>query len=182
LAGGCFWGLEKYLSLLPGVTKTDVGYANGRTEHPSYEDVCRGSGHAETVRVEFDPDILSLASLLEAFYEVIDPTAVGRQGADVGMQYRTGVYCEDEADIDAARRSLAALEARLGRPSAIEVRPLRHYFRAEEAHQKYLDKHPAGYCHISPARMERARRFLVRSQNPNCPPRRPPDSAPAGPS
>ncbi|MDR2671269.1 MAG: peptide-methionine (S)-S-oxide reductase MsrA [Oscillospiraceae bacterium] len=170
LAGGCFWGLEKYLSLLPGVIKTDVGYANGRTEHPSYEDVCRGSGHAETVRVSYDPEILDLASLLEAFYEAIDPTTVGRQGADVGMQYRTGVYYEDAADLDTIRHSLAALEARLDKPVAVEARPLRHYYRAEDAHQKYLDKHPDGYCHIGPAQLERARRFSVnpvRSQNPN---------------
>lgn len=159
LAGGCFWGIEKYFSLISGVVSTEVGYANGRTKNPSYEEVCRyNTGHAETVRVEYNPDMLGLPSLLELFYDVIDPTSVNRQGNDAGEQYRTGIYYVDAADQDVIFRSIAALQSRLAKPVAIEVKPLEHYYTAEEYHQKYLDKNPDGYCHIPAAKMDKARR------------------------
>jgi methionine-S-sulfoxide reductase len=149
LAGGCFWGTEKYLSLIPGVVKTGVGYANGRTEAPSYEDVCRNdTGHAETVQVEYDSGALSLTSLLAFFYEAIDPTSVNRQGHDTGTQYRTGIYYVDDADRQHILDSLAALQKKFDKPIAVEVKPLENYYTAEEYHQKYLDKHPGGYCHL----------------------------------
>lgn len=149
LAGGCFWGVEKYLSLLPGVLHTEVGYANGHTKNPSYEEVCtRNTGHAEAVKVSFDPSVLDLSHLLERFYEVIDPTTVNRQGNDVGTQYRTGIYYVDAEDEKTIARSIADLQKHLRKSVLIEVLPLMNYAAAEAYHQKYLDKNPGGYCHI----------------------------------
>ena len=156
LAGGCFWGTEKYLSLVSGVLSTETGYANGATPKPSYRDACSGSGHAEVVRVGYDENALPLPELLEIYYESVDPTAVDRQGNDVGRQYRTGVYFTDPADEPAVRQSLKALEERLGRPVAIELKPLENYCAAEDYHQRYLDKNPGGYCHIPAGLMRRA--------------------------
>ena len=148
LAGGCFWGCQKYFDLIPGVLETEVGYANGPTENPSYEAVKAQAGHAETVRVAYDPRALPLDALLEKFFHVIDPTAVNRQGEDRGIQYRTGVYYTDVADVPVIQRCLQALAARYDRPLAIEMKALENFYPAEEYHQKYLMKHPDGYCHI----------------------------------
>lgn len=148
LAGGCFWGTQKYLKRVPGVLKTEVGYANGTTERPTYEEVCAGSGHAEVVRVEYDESILPLRELLEIYYESIDPTSVNRQGGDAGRQYRTGIYYADSADAPIVERSLKSLANRLGLDVAIEQKPLENYFPAEKYHQDYLDQNPGGYCHI----------------------------------
>ena len=148
LAGGCFWGCQKYFDLIPGVLETEVGYANGPTANPSYEQVKRHAGHAETVRVAYDPALLPLAELLRRYFQVIDPTSVNRQGEDEGIQYRTGIYYTDPADGAAAKEALARLAARYDRPLAVECEPLRNFYSAEEYHQKYLEKHPDGYCHI----------------------------------
>ena len=156
LAGGCFWGTEKYLSLIPGVKSTSAGYANGHTENPTYEDVCyNDSGHAETVRVEYDPSEINLAFLLDLFYDVIDPTTLNRQGYDFGTQYRTGIYYTDEADRETITGSVSLLQKRYNKPIVIEVKALENYYSAEEYHQKYLDKNPAGYCHIDTAKFEK---------------------------
>jgi peptide methionine sulfoxide reductase msrA/msrB len=149
LAGGCFWGVEKYLALIPGVVRTEVGYANGETANPSYEDVrYHGSGHAETVLVEYDPAALPLSSLLEAFYLAIDPTSVNQQGADIGLQYRTGVYYVNDEDGETVVASLRDLAERVEGNVAVEMGRLENYYPAEEYHQKYLEKNPEGYCHI----------------------------------
>ena len=148
LAGGCFWGTEKYLSLIKGVVETEVGYANGPTAQPSYEEVCSGSGHAEAVRVVYQADEVSLNKILELFYEVIDPVSVNRQGVDVGVQYRSGVYYVQEEDRKLILQSLQTLQRRYKKPLAIEAEPLRNFYPAEDYHQKYLDKNPHGYCHI----------------------------------
>jgi peptide methionine sulfoxide reductase msrA/msrB len=155
LAGGCFWGTEKYLGMIPGVVRTETGYANGRTENPTYEEVCRHTGHAETVRVEYDEGLIALEELLDLFYDAIDPTSLNRQGMDEGIQYRTGVYYTDDTDLSTIRASLAALQIRCDKPLAIETRPLENYSGAEEYHQKYLDKNPSGYCHIGQSTMKR---------------------------
>ena len=161
LAGGCFWGLEKYLSLIPGVAATSVGYANGHTENPSYEEVCHDdTGHAETVKVEYDPSKISLTFLLGLFYNAIDPTSLNRQGDDIGTQYRTGVYFVDEANRDLILGSIALLQERCDKPVVIEVGPLMHIYPAEEYHQMYLDKTPGGYCHIGAEKFEKARRAV----------------------
>ncbi|MDR1542014.1 MAG: peptide-methionine (R)-S-oxide reductase MsrB [Clostridiales bacterium] len=148
LAGGCFWGLQRYLSLIQGVTRTEVGYANGATASPTYEQVCAGSGHAETVRVEYDDGAITLTQLLDLYAEVIDPTSINRQGADIGVQYRTGIYYADEADRALIAGWLALLGESLTKTVAIELKALENYCAAEECHQNYLDKNPGGYCHI----------------------------------
>ncbi len=153
LAGGCFWGTQKYFDQFPGVRRTTVGYANGNTEHPTYEDVKkRHSGHAETVRVDFDEAVLSAETLLGYYFDVIDPVSVNRQGEDEGEQYRTGIYYDDESLLPAIRAVFSRVEAEVGRPLAVEVKPLLQFWDAEEYHQKYLEKNPGGYCHI-PERM-----------------------------
>ena len=148
LAGGCFWGCQKYFDLMDGVLETEVGYANGPTANPSYQEVKAHAGHAETVRVVYDPQALPLRMLLEAYFRVIDPTSVNRQGEDEGIQYRTGIYWTDEADLPTITDALAALPAQIGAPLAIECKPLENFYAAEEYHQKYLEKNPNGYCHI----------------------------------
>lgn len=150
LAGGCFWGLEAFLKRLPGVRGTVVGYANGSTENPSYNDVCRwNTGHAETVAVTYDPNILPTDVLLDGFFEAIDPTSLDRQGNDRGTQYRSGIYWTDEADLPAIESALLRQKARYAQPIVTEVEPLDGFYPAEEYHQNYLDKNPGGYCHIS---------------------------------
>jgi peptide-methionine (S)-S-oxide reductase/peptide methionine sulfoxide reductase msrA/msrB len=157
-AGGCFWGTEKYFSLISGVIKTDVGYANGDTVNPSYEEVCNNdTGHAETVHVVFDSTKISLEYLLTLYYNVIDPTSLNRQGGDVGAQYRTGIYYVDSSDADIINSSISQLQSLYKEPIAIEILPLRNYYSAEEYHQKYLDKNVYGYCHIDQNKFIEAR-------------------------
>ena len=165
LAGGCFWGTEKYLAAIHGVQKTQVGYANGTTENPTYEEVCSGSGHAEVVRVTYDEAILPLSFLLHLFYEAIDPLSVDRQGGDVGHQYRTGVYYTDKTDEVIVNASLAQLSKQLGQKVAIECELLQTYCPAEEHHQKYLEKNPGGYCHIGTSAFARAASARVDESN-----------------
>ena len=148
LAGGCFWGCQKYFDLIDGVVETEVGYANGPIPHPSYEQVKAHVGHAETVRVAYDPEVLPLTRLLDAYDRVIDPTSVNRQGEDEGVQYRTGIYYTDAEDLPVLRASLDRLAAGLDKPLAVELKPLENFYSAEEYHQKYLEKNPNGYCHI----------------------------------
>ena len=150
LAGGCFWGLQKYFDQFPGVTETEAGYANGPDAAPTYQEVCANSGHAETVRVVYDEEKISLEELLEKYFLVIDPLSVNQQGHDRGIQYRTGIYYTDDGQLPALRKAYAAQEARIGAKLAVELEPLRCFFPAEEYHQKYLDKNPGGYCHIPP--------------------------------
>ena len=149
LAGGCYWGVEKYMQNIPGVAETEVGFANGDTENPTYQQVrYENTGHAETVRVVYDETALPLVKLLRLFFRIIDPVSVDRQGEDVGHQYRTGVYHECEADAQTVACELQRLEEQVGQPLAVEACPLRHFYPAEEYHQKYLDKNPGGYCHV----------------------------------
>jgi len=165
LAGGCFWGVEKYLGLIPGVVSTAVGYANGRTKNPTYTDVCQnGAGHAETVKVAYDPLQLSLSFLLELFYDIIDPTSLNRQGPDFGTQYRTGIYYVAEADREIILDSIAKLQEKYTKPIRIEVKPLENFYPAEEYHQRYLDRNPGGYCHIGAGKFERARQAADESR------------------
>lgn len=150
LAGGCFWGLQKFLDQFDGIEETEVGYANGpeNAAAPSYEDVCRNSGHAETVRVVFDENTISLNKLLDYYFMVIDPLSVNRQGHDTGIQYRTGIYYINEDMEPAIREYCAGVADKLGAELAVERGPLRNFYPAEKYHQKYLDKNPRGYCHI----------------------------------
>ncbi len=162
LAGGCFWGTEKYMASIPGVLETQVGYANGKTANPTYQEVCHNNtGHAETVKVAYDPNVIPLPFLLELYYDCIDPTSVNRQGGDKGTQYRTGVYYVHPEDEQVIRESLKKLQSRLDRPIAVECLPLDNYYPAEEYHQKYLDKNPNGYCHIGREKIEKAAQASV---------------------
>lgn len=159
LAGGCFWGAQHYFDCLSGVVQTEVGYANGKTENPTYEQVKHeNTGHAETVRVIYDPEKRSLADLLIQYYKVIDPVSVNRQGGDVGIQYRTGIYYTDSKDCPLIEESLKELQKQYDKPLAVEALPLSNFYTAEDYHQKYLEKNPGGYCHISPAMFEEAKR------------------------
>lgn len=154
LAGGCYWGVEKYLSNIKGVAETTVGFANGNTHHPTYQQVrYENTGHAETVKVLYDEAQVPLPTLLKLFYRIIDPVSVDKQGEDEGHQYRTGVYFTDVADEAVIAASLAELEAKVGEKLAVEACPLEHFYDAEEYHQKYLDKNPNGYCHVPLAEM-----------------------------
>ena len=148
LAGGCFWGTQKFFDQFRGVTATQVGYANGPDRQPSYEEVCRSSGHAETVRVEYDEGIMSLTELLEAYFMVIDPLSVNRQGEDRGIQYRTGIYYTSPDQLPEIESVYRRQEEKAGARLAVELAPIANFFPAEEYHQKYLDKNPQGYCHI----------------------------------
>jgi peptide methionine sulfoxide reductase msrA/msrB len=146
VAGGCFWGLEKYIDLVSGVVDAEVGYANGANAAATYGD---GSGYAEAVKVVYDPAVAPLPFLLDLFYDAIEPTSVNRQGNDVGTEYRTGIYFTDPADEAVIERSLARLQKRFAQPIAVESGPLTNYSRAEDYHQDYLEKNPDGYCHIA---------------------------------
>lgn len=147
-AGGCFWGVQHFFDQFDGVMHTEAGYANGPDAAPTYEEVCASSGHAETVRVTYDDALISIEELLNYYFTIIDPTSVNRQGNDVGVQYRTGIYYTDESQLPQIRRTYEREERKAGQPLAVEVAPLRNFFRAEEYHQDYLGKNPAGYCHI----------------------------------
>ena len=159
LAGGCFWGTEHFLKLIRGVESTEVGYANGNTPNPTYEEVChQNTGFAETVKVVYNPQEVSLGLLLDLYFKTIDPTAVNRQGNDRGSQYRTGIYYTDKADLPVIEDAVRALAKNYAKPIAIEVAPLKNFYKAEGYHQDYLDKHPGGYCHIDPRLFELARK------------------------
>ena len=149
LAAGCFWGAQHFLRQLPGVISTRVGYANGRTEYPTYEQVKHEhTGHAETVEVVYDETLLPTRELLDCYFLCIDPTSVNQQGEDRGEQYRTGIYYTDEALRPQAQAALAELAGQYDKPLAVELEPLAQFFPAEDYHQDYLIKNPQGYCHI----------------------------------
>ena len=152
LAGGCFWGMEKYVSGIRGVIMTSVGYANGTAVSPTYEQVCTGkTGCAETVHIVYNPEELQLAFLLKLYMKAINPTSLNRQGADVGEQYRTGIYYLDKSDLGVINAVIEQTEIEYDDPVVVEVKPLTSYYLAEEYHQEYLKKNPNGYCHIGDA-------------------------------
>ncbi|MPZ87383.1 MAG: peptide-methionine (S)-S-oxide reductase MsrA [Nitriliruptorales bacterium] len=148
---GCFWGAEKAFWELDGVYTTAVGYAGGPTPNPTYREVCSGdTGHAEVVLVAYDPERISYEDLLKAFWEGHDPTQGMRQGNDVGTQYRSAVYASDDAQQAAAEASRDQYQAKLRKAGygdiTTEIRPAPAFYYAEEYHQQYLHKNPAGYC------------------------------------
>ena len=155
LAGGCFWGMEQLMQSIPGVIDAESGYANGTCEADAdYQTVCAGNtGFRETVRVEYDPEQVSLDALLLAYFYVIDPTVQNRQGNDRGSQYQTGVYYTNESARETVKR-IAEIERGRSEKFFVEIGPLKNYYPAEEYHQNYLEKNPNGYCHIPRAEME----------------------------
>ncbi|AFQ04748.1 methionine sulfoxide reductase A [Mycoplasmoides genitalium M2288] len=147
--GGCFWGIEKYFQLIKGVKKTSVGYLNSRIKNPSYEQVCSGYTNAvEAVKVEYEEKEISLSELIEALFEVIDPTIRNRQGNDIGTQYRTGIYWTDSSDEKIINDKFLKLQKNYSKPIVTENKKVENYYLAEEYHQDYLKKNSNGYCHI----------------------------------
>lgn len=160
-AGGCFWGMEKLMSMAPGVVDAMSGYANGTLVNPTYEQVSTGkTGHKETVRVAYDPGRVSLEALIWLFFSVIDTTVENRQGNDIGPQYQTAIFYENPDDRAIVER---AAEIERGRRTSFHVliEPLTSFYPAEQYHQDYLDKNPSGYCHLSAAAFVRAKNLKV---------------------
>jgi peptide-methionine (S)-S-oxide reductase len=148
---GCFWGVELRFQQEPGVLETAVGYEGGKTDKPSYKDVCTdATGHAEVVEIEFDPDRISYQRLVELFFELHDPTQLNRQGPDWGTQYRSVIFVHDDAQEVVALQTIARLtaEKKFPKPIVTQVVPAETFWRAEEYHQKYLEKRGAASCHI----------------------------------
>lgn len=146
---GCFWGIEATFRQVKGVTSTAVGYAGGTLTNPTYEEVCNGdTGHAEVVQVEFDPEQVTYEELLNIFWDNHNPTTLNRQGPDIGTQYRSAVFYHNEAQQKAAEESKARLQSSgvFGRPIVTEITPASEFYRAEEYHQRYLEKHGRAHC------------------------------------
>lgn len=150
-AAGCFWGVEETFRNLNGVVSTEVGYTGGRKDNPTYEEVCRkATGHAEAVRIEFDPNVISFQDLLAAFWKLHDPTQVNRQGPDVGDQYRSAIFTHDEAQMTAACASKALEADNHDKPIATIIEPAGTWWKAEDYHQQYFAKRGGGACAIHP--------------------------------
>jgi len=150
-AAGCFWGVEAQFQQLPGVLATAVGYEGGTRDNPTYQDVCTdGTGHAEAVEIDYDPAQVSYERLLEAFFSLHDPTQLNRQGPDWGTQYRSVVFYHTPEQKSAAESAIAQLtaEKRFAKPIVTQVVPAETFWRAEEYHQKYLEKRGLVSCHI----------------------------------
>ena len=148
-AGGCFWGVEHFFKGVDGVVSAVPGYANGRGGKPTYEEVYTdATGFAETVKVCYRPEKVSLEELVGLFFAFIDPTSLNRQGEDEGTRYRSGVYYSDSADLPVLEEAFRREAVSLGARPVTELRPLENFYPAEEYHQDYLDKNPGGYCHI----------------------------------
>ncbi len=150
-AAGCFWGVEAEFRKIPGVIDAQVGYMGGTVDNPNYQLVCGGrTGHAEAVELTFDPEMVSYEQLLEAFWGMHNPTQLNRQGVDVGSQYRSAIFYYDEAQHSSALGSMAkqTSSGRFSKPIVTQVVPATTFWRAEEYHQRYLEKHGRASCHI----------------------------------
>lgn len=149
LAGGCFWGAEHYFRNIEGVVSTEVGFANGNTQSPTYEQVYTDTtGYAEAVHVTYDPSKLPLEELIRDFFCAIDPLSLNKQGEDEGTRYRTGVYYSDPGELETIRKVFGEEQGKYSKPLAVELQPLTNFFPADERHQDYLGKNPDGYCHL----------------------------------
>lgn len=159
-AGGCFWGTEHYMRQFEGVTETVTGYANGTLPYPSYEQVYTDTtGHVECVKVTYEPEIISLATLCRLFFRSIDPLLKDRQGNDIGTRYRTGIYWTHEEDAAAVEKVYEEISERYDSPLMVEKCRLECFFPAEDCHQDYLITNPSGYCHLSPAELQFAKTY-----------------------
>ena len=163
LAGGCFWGTEHFFKQIAGVVETEVGFANGHTDAPTYEQVYTDTtGYAETVKVVYDPAQVALDFLLQMFFVAIDPTSLNKQGHDEGTRYRTGIYYTDAADRVIIERVYAEEQTKYAEPLVVEREPLQNFYPADTYHQDYLDKNPNGYCHLPKALFDFARQAKKR--------------------
>ena len=151
-AAGCFWGAQKFFKLIDGVVRTEVGFVNGHTDNPTYEEVYKDdTGYAECVHIIYNPAVVSLDRLAELFFKIIDPLSLNKQGEDEGTRYRTGAYYKDEEDRAALQAVFDRVMAYLGVSSLpVELQSVHKFYTADEYHQDYLDKNPGGYCHLSP--------------------------------
>ena len=165
LAGGCFWGSQAYLDQIMGVLYTTVGYANGESNKTDYYSI-GSTGHAETVYIAYDPDIISLKELLGYYYGIIDPTMLNQQGNDRGTQYRTGIYYVDENDLSIIEEVYQEQQGKYKDPLVVEVEPLKNYVLAEDYHQEYLDKNPSGYCHVNLSNIPRKKPVILKENYP----------------
>lgn len=158
-AGGCFWGTEHLFQQVRGVVGTDVGYANGKTKNPTYEEVVsHTTGFTEAVKVKYDADEVDLKLLIELYFKSIDPTTLNRQGNDVGDNYRSGIYFTDKNTEAIVKAEVEKLAKNYSKPVVVEVETLKNFYRAEDYHQDYLNANPGGYCHIEPGLFEEARK------------------------
>jgi len=146
-AGGCFWGVQTYFKSIYGVAEVTVGYANGKTQNPTYYDIAT-TGHVEAVNVKYDSSRVTLKTLLEYFFKIIEPTTLNKQGNDIGTQYRTGIYYVDDSDLAIIKSAIEDEQKKYKTLIVTEVLVLDNYYLAEEYHQDYLEKNPNGYCHI----------------------------------
>lgn len=159
LAGGCFWGTEHFFKQIDGVVETEVGFANGQTDNPTYEQVYTDTtGYAETVHVVYDPNKVSLDFLLRMFFVAIDPTSLNKQGHDEGTRYRTGIYYTDSEDLPTIEEVYTEEQGKYTQPLVVEKQALQNFYPADEYHQDYLDKHPNGYRHLPKALFDFARK------------------------
>lgn len=155
LAGGCFWGVEAYFSRVPGIVDTKVGYANGLTLNPTYEDVSGGdTNFAETVLIEYNPNRISLSEILSHYFDIVDLTSLNRQAHDEGTQYRSGIYYLHDNDREIIESAIKQEQKKYKKPIVTEVKKLENFYDAEEYHQQYLDKNPGGYCHIDLSKLK----------------------------
>ena len=150
-AGGCFWGVEHLFNEIPGVIEAVSGYEGGSVDNPTYEQVCTGrTGHAETVEVTYDPTKVTYEQLLNEFWNIHDPTTLNRQGPDVGFQYRSAIFFHGPEQEKAALKSKEEAQKFFKRPIVTQIVPATHFWRAEEYHQRYFDKHQGHYsCHFN---------------------------------
>lgn len=149
LAGGCFWGVQAYFDRVNGVISTETGYTEGDTENPTYEEVCNGSGHAEAINLVYDEYQTSLELILKHFFNIIDPTVLNRQGNDIGLSYRTGIFCYEAEDLKIVNDYVDSIRNQYDKAIVTEIKMLSRFYKAEAYHQNYLAKHPGGYCHIN---------------------------------
>ena len=162
LAGGCFWGMQKLMDEIRGITKTEVGYANGLDKKlADYQTICQGhTGFRETIEIVYDPIKISLESLLKIYFEVIDPTVKNQQGDDVGSQYQTGIYYIDNWQKEIIDNVIKTVRLEYDQ-FYVEITPLKNFYTAEEYHQKYLKKNPGGYCHIDFSKIAEIKKKLA---------------------
>lgn len=156
LAGGCFWGVQRYFDQFDGIVKTCVGYANGNTENPIYQDVKKGlTGHAETLQIQYNEKI-TLEQILDHYFEIIDPVSINQQGEDKGISYRTGIFFTDPKDKCIIEEKMKEVQKHYNKPLAVIVESLHNFYNAEEYHQKYLEKNPGAYCHIPASKFKKS--------------------------
>jgi methionine-S-sulfoxide reductase len=150
IAGGCFWGVEAYYKKLKGIGETNCGYANGNIKNPRYEDLkYKRATHVEAVELFYDPKLINLNKILEHLFRMIDPTSLNKQGGDEGIQYRTGIYYQDENDRKISEEFIKQEQKKYSKKIMVEILKEYEFYNAEDYHQDYLDKNPNGYCHVN---------------------------------